>query len=492
MDSNQLASTSTATPKGRKSQAELYEITPDGQLVLSMHEGQLAAWSSDRRFVSILAGTQSGKTSFGPWWLAREIEARGAGDYLAITSTYDLFKLKMLPALKEVFENVLKVGRYWSGDRIMELCDPATGNFLAQKSDDPMWGRIILRSAEADGGLECSTAKAAWLDEAGQSNFTLDAWQAILRRLSIALGRVLISTTLYNFGWLKTEVYDRWTSGDRSYQVVHFDSTTNPQFPREEFERAKATMPLWRFRMQYQGQYERPAGLIYDSFDERLCLRPRFTISPSWTRLLGLDFGGVNTAGCFYAQEPGTENLWLYRTYKAGGRTARKHADALKAGEPMLPLCVGGSKSEGQWRDEFRAGGIPVLEPDITEVEVGITRVYGAHKENRILVFDDLDDYLQEKRAYSRVLDSSGQPTEKIEAKDTYHFMDAERYIVGWTGRAPMPYLRPGTPIDIEVPTLFGRPYHTRPRARGGGALEGYLGRIREPSQLFGSHIRRW
>jgi hypothetical protein len=417
---------------------DLYTTLPGNGLRLFFHRGQREAWRAQERFIAVLAGTQSGKTSWGPIWLWREILERGAGDYLAVTANYDLFKLKMLPALREWFENVTGAGRYWAGDRVIELANPQTKEFEAKRSDDPMWGRIILRSAESAAGLESSTANAAWLDEAGQESFVVEAWEAILRRLSLTLGRVLLTTTLFNFGWLKTEVYDRWRAGDSDYKVVHFDSTENPHFPQAEWERARASMPPWRFNMQYRGRYERPAGQIYDSFnaDPNIpCVLPRTHIDPKWPRYLGLDFGGVNTAGLFYAAEPGTDRLWLYREYLAGGRTAKEHAEALKAGEPMVPVCVGGSKSEGQWRDEFRAAGLPVLPPDVKEVEVGISRVYGAHKANQILVFSDLKGYLDQKVSYARKLDRAGQPTEDIEDKSKAHYMDAERYIIGWLRR---------------------------------------------------------
>jgi hypothetical protein len=139
--------------------------------------------------------------------------------------------------------------------------------------------------------------------------------------------------------------------------------------------------------------------------------------------------------------EPGTKRLYAYREYKAGGRTAAEHAYYLTRGEPMTPICVGGSKSEGQWRNEFQAGGmvngrpspgLPVREPVIKDVEIGIDRVYGAHKRNEIIVFDDLHGYLEEKLTYGRVLDEHGDPTEEIEDKSMYHFMDAERYVLGW------------------------------------------------------------
>jgi hypothetical protein len=411
----------------------------DGQLWLNQHPGQQRAWDSSRRFVAVLAGLQSGKTSWGPWWLAREIRRLGSGDYIAATASYDLFKLKMLPALRACFERALHWGRYWSGDRIIELADPRTGLFWAERADDPMWARIILRSAESGGGLESTTAKAAWLDEAGQDSFTLDTWHAVRGRLSLARGRCLFTTTVYNLGWLKTTIHDPAKAGDPDIELVQFDSTENPEFPPEEYAEAQASMPEWKFNMRYRGLVERPAGLIYDSFKDFIAdshgapghLVPRFALDPKWQRYMGLDFGGVNTVAVLYAEEPGTRRLYLYRAYHAGSRTAKEHAAALLEGEPMVPFCVGGSKSEGQWRREFRMAGLPVNAPDISEVEIGIDRVYGAHKRNEILVFDDLAGYRHEKMAYSRKLDANGEPTEEIENKSTFHVMDAERYIIG-------------------------------------------------------------
>jgi hypothetical protein len=416
----------------------LARINESDEIEFDFHDGQERAWESAARFVVVLAGTQSGKTIFTPWWLAREIEECGPGDYLAVISTYDQFKLKMLPAFREAFEHIAGCGRYWSGSKIMEIADPE-GRFLAKKADDPMWARIILRSADSDSGLESGTAKAAVLDEAGDPHYNLQTLQAVLRRLSIHQGRCLFTTTIYNFGYLKSEVYDRWKTGDTDYDVINFRSIDNPTFPPAEWDRARRTMQPWLFAMQYEGRYERPAGLIHDSFiDELVPLGhkcPRFTIPDSWDRYLGLDFGGVNTAGVFYAREPSTHRLYLYRTYLAGGRTASEHRRELLDGEPFPLATVGGSPSEGQWRDEFSAAGLPVMPPDQGSVEVGIGRVYGAHKRGEIIVFEDLDGYLNQKRSYSRVLDSTGQPTEKIEDKNTYHWLDAERAIIGWLNR---------------------------------------------------------
>ena len=100
----------------------------------------------------------------------------------------------MLPEMRTVYERVLGIGRWWAGDKVIELRDPKRG-FLAKRSDDPMWGRIILRSASAGSGLESATAKAAWLDECGQDNFVLEDWNAVQARLSLHEGRCLGTTT---------------------------------------------------------------------------------------------------------------------------------------------------------------------------------------------------------------------------------------------------------------------------------------------------------
>jgi hypothetical protein len=288
--------------------------------------------------------------------------------------------------------------------------------------------------------LESSTAKAAWLDEAGQKRFRVGSWEAILRRLSIAQGRALLTTTPYDLGWLKQQIWDRWKRGDPAYDVIRFDSTENPAFPRAEFQRARRDLPRWKFELFYRAIFTRPAGLIYESFvDERAPeghLLPRCAVPDAWERFCGIDFGGVNTAAVFYAREPGAPRLWLYRTYQAGGRTARGHVEAILKDEPRRPVCVGGSHSEGQWRSEFRAAGLSVMEPPIRDVEVGIDRVYGCHARDEILVFEDLQEYRDQKMSYAREVDENGEPLEKIADKETFHLMDAERYIISHLRRA--------------------------------------------------------
>ena len=389
-------------------------------------------------------------TSFGPLWLHREIyglgefQGRGGGDYLAVTANFGLFKLKMLPAILDLFVDTYGLGRYWSGDRIIELRPSPSSKFLANSANDKMWGRIILRSAESSGGLESATAKGAWLDEAGQDSFTDETWRAANSRVAIESGRILMTTTLYNFGYLKTEVYDKWANGHSDFHVVHFDSCDNPRFSVEEYIRARDSMPEWRFDMRYRGRYSKPAGMIYDCFLDKL--RPEgnlcmpFDIPVGWPRYIGIDFGGVNTACVYIAMDPATGRMFCYREYFGGDLTAGEHAKEILRGEPKYIECIGGAPSEGQWRKEFASSGLFVKRPNVSEVEIGITRTYSAIKTKKLIFFDNLNGkigsqeahrgLLGEVRSYSRVVDSNGNPTSDIEDKRKYHKLDALRYVV--------------------------------------------------------------
>ncbi len=400
-----------------------YVQLPNGDIRINLHEGQDEAVHCPERFILLLAGRQSGKTCTGPHWLHREIQRCGPGDYLCVAPQFSLMNKKVLPEFIRYFETFFNLGTYRYTDRIFQFHDKETKVFFGH-GDDPE-------------SLESATAKAAWLDECGQKKFRLYSWEAIRGRLALHRGRVLMTTTPYDLGWLKSEIYDRCSRpgfvGDPDYRLINFDSLMNPMFSREEYDNLEATLPGWRFRMFYKGQFERPAGMIYDCFDEQNNKCPRFNIPSEWKRYVGVDFGAVNTVAVFLAEQPMTKVLYAYKEYWHGGRTAKEHVDAMLKNELGIPaMIVGGSKSEDNWRMEFRAGGLPIREPEITEVEVGINRVYGEFKNGGLVIFNDLKHTLDHIMGYSRELDDMGQPTEKIEEKASWHACDAIRYIVGY------------------------------------------------------------
>jgi len=406
----------------------------DGMVDYNFHPGQNEAWDSVARFVCILSGTQGGKTTFGPPWMYREIQASGPGEYLVATPTFPLLYAKALPEFVKLFERILKLGKF--------IATPVKrfefNRYGLRKTFGKKYGyyptTIYFGHANDPDSLEAATYKAAWLDEAGQKKFKLGSWESIQRRLSIYEGRVLFTTTPYYLGWLKREVADR-AENDSRYDVIRFESIKNPAFPRAEWDRVAATLPEWKFNLFYRALWSRPAGLIYDNWNDLDKITP-FRIPDDWNRIVGIDFGGVNTAALFYAEKPDDGTLYAYRIYyPKEKRTSKEHVTDILRGEPhtstgsVCLVAVGGAGSEDQWRMEFKDAGLPVKKPPISSVEVGIDRVYAAHNERRVKVFNNLAEYFDEKAAYSRELDETGEPTEKIEDKHDYHIMDAERYL---------------------------------------------------------------
>lgn len=410
---------------------DIYRLLPDGGLQFRFHAGQRRAWNETARWVVLLSGTQGGKTVFGPPWLYREMQRRGPGDYMVTTPTFPLLDKKALPEFRRLFEDMLALGRYvGSPSRRFELSDFGQRRLWGE-SGEAYRSTVWFGYAADPDSLESATAKAVWNDEAGQPKFKLGSWEAIQRRLSIHQGRALFTTTPYYHGWLKRQFWDGRDNPDVG--LVNFESVENPAFPLDEYERARRQMPPWKFDMFYRGRFTQPAGLIYDVFDrERHVVEP-FDIPADWPRYVGMDFGGVNTAAVFLAESPDGV-LYLYREYLQGGKTAAAHARDIQHGEPRL-TAYGGAKSEGQWRDEFRAGGLHIYEPPVSDVEVGIDRVYQLWAGDRLRVLESCEQTIDQAEGYSRPVDDEGNVKEGIQDKASYHYLDALRYIASYLAR---------------------------------------------------------
>ena len=414
----------------------------DGKLRLNLHPGQTRTHLSKKRKVVMLAGSQGGKTCYGPHWLDREIRTRGPGDYIICTATFPLLDLKLLPEFLFVFEDLFHYGTYNAQRKLFIF---HTKNTRRQESDYVLFPdadittRVIIGSAQNPESVESATVLGGWLDECGQRQFKRETHEAYERRTLINQARTLYTTTLYGLGWLKTDLYDRWLKhqkgeegGDPDIDVIQFDSIDNPAFPIEEYDRMKAIMPGWKFDLFHRGRYSRPAGMIYNAFDSASQVIPPFEIPNNWPRYVGHDFGPVHTVALWAAMNPATQDLFIYREYVEGGLSTFEHVTnwkELSEGE-RIDTRYGGSSTEEGWRGDFTQAGWRIDKPLISSVEAGIQKVYGYEKLNKKKVFSTCQNYISEKQSYSRELDDMYNATSKIENKSVYHLMDAERYMI--------------------------------------------------------------
>lgn len=308
-------------------------------------------------------------------------------------------------------------------------------------------GRDVVGGLSSDGcvynlevdGNHNYVAGGLLVANCGQSQFRLESWEAIQRRVALYQGRVLMTSTPYNLGWLKTEVYDKARLGDPDFNVVQFASTMNPSFPPEELERIKRSgIPAWKIRMFYEGLFDQPPGLIYATYIDQYrefgghLVRP-FPVNEYWPRFVGVDFGGTNCAKIYAAQDPTTGLFYLYHESLTGHKTAKQHVEDILqtlAGSPLYGVW-GGARSEESWRLEFAQAGLPISEPDTYDLEVGIDRAVGLFTNNRVLVFDAMRGLRDELATYSRPVAPDGTVMDGIVDKSLFHRLDALRYLSG-------------------------------------------------------------
>ena len=391
------------------------------------------------RTLAAIAGTGGGKTQVGYWWLKTRMEmfpgyawglAEPTHNMLAkiILTSPDPNRPDLITWLRQQGFNPV----YHAVDKIITCGD---------------YGKVYLGSADNPDSMQGAAVKGYWLDEAGL--MSLIAYQTALQRVSLFDGQVLITTTPYNRGWLKTEVYDK-AEGDYLH-VERWTSIANPAFPKhvyEEMQSGPNAMQPHRFRMMYMAEFERPVGMIYSSFDSEKCVITPFKIPASWPRYVGQDYGPVNTAVIWFAKSTVKYKGWpvgtmfAYREYLEGNKSIEQHAKDLKklsTGEAIHRKAASPVPSERQWRREFMQYGWNLQECRIKDVEVGIDKVWSMHHQNKLVYFNTMRHTLSQKEEYRRKLDESQQPTEAIENKEQFHFMDAERYIIAdLAGRRPI------------------------------------------------------
>lgn len=434
------------------------EILDETGKAWPLHAGQKEAWDAEERIVSICAGSRGGKTILGPYWVLRELQNAGGGDFLVVGPTYPLMDRRLVPECQAVWEHKFQMGAYLRGYRMFRFNEKGLAMLGVKKA------AVYFAFAEDPESLESMTAVGCWRDETGQSKFSREASEAIRRRLSIATkngnGRILDTSTPYIWNWWKHDVFDKGhvrvyfddkgrhedvrQGGDPEIKIVSYRSIDNPSFPIKEWESLQSgpsALPDWKFRMMNCGEFTRPAGTVYDCFEFTQPGGPqfntckRFKIPDHWQVVAGHDFGPVHTAGVWLAKDPETKKWYLFATYLDGNKSTEEHADAFqKRSQRKSIRAWGGARSEDSARSDFCVRGYAIMRPPIKEVDDGIQAVYTLFKRLDVVIFDDLHGILKEVVEYSYDLDMDDQPMSRngrmvIVNKEKYHRLDCLRSV---------------------------------------------------------------
>jgi len=237
--------------------------------------------------------------------------------------------------------------------------------------------------------------------------------------------------------WIKTRSKKGGTL--RRIDTVHKDNPVLYDVNGKVTEQGKKTIKILqsltgaRRQRLYLGMWVSPEGAIYDALEERHTTES-FEIPTSWPRFVGVDPFGAFISAVWLAWEEENKKLHVYREYyEPFGVSTPTHVSNIirRTGSETVFAWAGGGPSERQARADFKASGIPLQAPPIAEVWAGIDRVNQLILDDAIIIHDNCPGLLSEFGAYKRKV-VNGQPTEQIQDKDTFHLLDALRYIVSY------------------------------------------------------------
>lgn len=290
--------------------------------------------------------------------------------------------------------------------------------------------QAIIYSGDEPDQLRGPQHQKVWCDELAKFMYPQATWANLLMGLRIGdEPQCVVTTTPRPIKLLKELVRDKRVVVTKGHTLENKENLA-PDFLSYITAKYEGTR---LGRQELAGELlATMEGLVYDAFDSEMCVIPRRAIPLEWPRYFGQDFGRVNTAGVWYAKEPDTGFLYLYRTYlkKASVVDHIKNFKELSEGEVFIRK-VGGNHQEQEARDGYSLGGWHLAEPILSNERLErISRVNSLHAQNKIYVFSDLSDYIDEKMSMSYEVDKEDQMGEKIHNEATYHYMSAESYIL--------------------------------------------------------------
>jgi PBSX family phage terminase large subunit len=387
---------------------------------LTLHKHQDKVMDSTARFIGVVSGIRGGKTTIGAIWLLQQMQADQqtgrTGDYLICAPTNKILDQSTLPKFKEYFPSDWGV---WKEQKsYFELAWKRKG------SEEPC--RVFVRSLDEPDSIEGMECLSAWIDECGKVK--QQGWINVQGRLSVTQGRAILTTTPYAVNWFQRDIVNRATHGDKDYDVITWASVDNPVFPKEEFERAKRTLPKAIFERRYLGLFTRLEGLVYPEYDEETHVVDSFDIPDNWLRFGGLDFGKSNpNAVLCIAQDPDTKNFFVYREFYQAETLLKTISQFLHNQD--LSYVLADTQAAQNIMELNRFYGNRNVKPADKNKDTGIARIRGLLAEGRLKFFKGrTDKTLEEMEQYHYAApDQDGFNNDKTVDKNN-HCMDALRY----------------------------------------------------------------
>lgn len=446
---------------GRRRRASSYDAS--SKSAFTPHSHQKIVWDSEAKVVAAISGHGGGKSHLGPPWLFREAGRHPGKDFLVCGPTLKMLRKSAIPKL----EDFCRIqGLTWDYDSHTGL--GFRSGYLEYAM--PQGGTIYFVTAERPGSMQGVHAQGFWMDETVDTDFYV--YETLIGRVALNAGRGLITSTPYDMGWFYTDIYLKWKEGSAKFQkdqifCHQWRSIDNPAYPVAEFNRLRETLPPWRFRMLYEGQFERPEGLVYDCFSEFHYVEPFNADAYIGSKVvLGIDWGFQDPmAAIWLAKMPNNKVYAVEEYYKSGWMAYEnipgRKQDRLKGGSMEMPTemldeivarCVEKHLiPEAVYCDPSQPAMVEYARRKFAEIGVykvfgadnailpGISKAYGLVRTGDFFVCNTLINFKDEQEKYAWDIDKqtgelkkSGIPVDKHN-----HAMDAWRYAMAGSKEEP-------------------------------------------------------
>lgn len=408
---------------------------------------QQQALLSQAKITAVLTGIQWGKSTVGAVRQKVRMHRYTEEDdaFIIAAPSYKIMQQSTLPA----FLNIMRgLGDYNRSDAVFRM----TGG-----------GICYMRTAtEPDSVVGVTNVRGIWLDEGGKVSRYF--WENLLARSAIRQCQIDVTSSPYTLNWVyKDIVRPKMRDPEAHPDVSLFQAASrdNPHFPQAEWDSNRLRMDPRRFKMMFGGEWDRPAGLVYDCFDEveNQC-EP--TVLPPGTRYFaGVDWGfahpfvmkirAVTPAGAhFGVAEFCRSGLTLADIVPIVRQRVQVHGVQLVYCDPSQPAHI----------EEFNRNGIKAV-PANNEIRLGLDRHYELLKTRRLKYFKGMNPHtLDELESYHYPEDGELGQDENAKdrgpVKQNDDCMDAERYLSAMlhdTGEKRVPIV----PGERKEETQFDR-----------------------------------
>ncbi len=241
--------------------------------------------------------------------------------------------------------------------------------------------------------------------------------------------------------------------GSGRWARFHFTSHDNPFISASGLAEVFKDMSRASYRQEILAEDDELSSshLVYGAWNETLCKVCRFDIPTSWPVYSGHDFGSANPAALFLARTklPLPPNapahmrygdIVVFREYLPGaGKSSSVNVDAFKelTRGYVISASAGGSHQEDGSRSDYTRAGWTIQEPAMPQMRPQVDRVVALMEANKVFVFEDMVNYLEELMSCSWKYDKDGNRTNEIDGEARYHLSAAMRYVCSLSAFTP-------------------------------------------------------